>query len=766
MVKPLLSWVFLRDESTRNTKDQWSTSLRVGSADDTQQSTLRVILISSLILGGCIGMHSAITALFLGQTYVLAIVLIVFTSLSITIYFAGKHLRIGVISLLITIYLSAAAMLLSTAYAPHLSHLGYVLTYVTPMIAGLILNWRVAVLLMTINCVPFVLAVFNVPLPQLPPELIRQPHADLYIHSVLFVFFNLCLPLAVFRIISSKNATRRQLLRNSELTENLFQTIASPLVVFDSEQRIIRANNRFLASVGAVAESELIGHPLDKLFMAGSVGSGFHLGQIFHHVSAHSFTLLSLKTDTLLDRGRRALSFEDVTLLKKFETDLANATQRETLVSETDRLTGLKNREAFLQQLQARMAGLQRNSDIVLVSVRLVNMRQINAQFGPLVGDRILSELAHLLKMRTPHSGVLGRVRGSVLAFAFEDTKHTLTVAEQVSNVRDQIPSYLKIDGQSISVDLVFGAVTISHSENAVCLSTSAEFLRRCELALDMAVEPRWRARAEGVVIYTDEIAQYMLRDLAIRTALPRAIENNELVLHFQPKIDSGLKICGFEALLRWNCSALGPVSPMEFIPIAEECGLISQLTDWVIRNACRQLASWNALGIATKVAVNISAIDLERTDFFDYVAACIVRYRIPPNCIEVEVTESALAREPAAAQRQLQRFHEAGIRIAIDDFGTGYSSLDKLVDLPISTLKIDRSFLVNLPQDRRRERVVKSIVSLAHGLQLSIVAEGVENEDQYKWLFDLAVDELQGYYFGKPALSSSWESRLLQEAQ
>ena len=230
------------------------------------------------------------------------------------------------------------------------------------------------------------------------------------------------------------------------------------------------------------------------------------------------------------------------------------------------------------------------------------------------------------------------------------------------------------------------------------------------------------------------------------------------LHLVYQPKFNTAGQLSGFEALARWQCRHLGSVSPLDFVAAAETRGLISQLSDWAMDSACAQLARWHARGArALSVAVNLSAQDLERADLCEQALRTVRRHGLSPSMLQLEVTESALAQREDAALEQLRRLREAGFVVAADDFGTGYSSLGKIVDLPLDVIKIDRSFLIACPGDSRRERVVRSIVMLAHALKLEVVAEGIETEAQMEFLAALGVQALQGYLLGRPHEAGYW---------
>jgi EAL domain-containing protein (putative c-di-GMP-specific phosphodiesterase class I) len=273
-----------------------------------------------------------------------------------------------------------------------------------------------------------------------------------------------------------------------------------------------------------------------------------------------------------------------------------------------------------------------------------------------------------------------------------------------------------------------------------------------------------YRAKREGrntYRFYTQEMHDRSSRLLHMEALLRQAIARDELLLHYQPQIDIDSGECvGVEALLRWNSKELGPVSPAEFIPMAEETGLILQLGQWVLRNATKQAKAWLDAGLPMKMmAVNVSSIQLHRPDFARTVSECLKEAGLAPERLELELTESAAFSNPETALALLEQLHGYGVRISIDDFGTGYSSLSYLKRIHIDKLKIDQSFIRDLGMSGSDDALVEAIIKMARALKLTVVAEGVETLDQLEHLQALSCDVVQGYHFSRPLPAAALEA-------
>jgi diguanylate cyclase len=741
-------------------------------ASDIQLSALRVVLLACLVLASIVGLHSAVMALLLGRPWAVLVVTVVVALLGAAISRARRRSPAGAMLLLAAVYAAGLGITVSTGSQPELSRLGYVVSYMTPLVAGLLLNWRLALGLMLLNSLFFAMAVSGYQAPQLPQQEVRLPHSLLYVHATLFMFFNLCLPLAVFRMVAGMRQTQAQLRSSRELSEQVFQAACAPTLVCGPGDEVLRANRPLLALCG-LSEEQLRGSALASLFTAPAgeaprdwrpePGLRWRLAVSDGAVEGGREVLMRSVRD--ISRSLRAYSFEDVTELRRTQADLAASVRREAWATWHDTLTGLPNRARCIQQLDVLCGEGTGAPAHALLTLRISNLRQLNARYGVPAGDELLQSFARRLLALLPAGAAAARVRGSVIAVLLPggdgDEARLLAAARQL---RTALPVHAEAARQAVLLDLAFGLVSVRDLLARQPAADGAELLRCGELVLDMAQDPRWREAADGLMLFNDDTARSVARGMAIEAELPQALDGRQLHLLYQPKLRPDGGLLGFEALVRWDSPALGAVSPTEFIPVAEACGLVGGITDWVIAQACEQLARWcRTLGEAARachVAVNLSARDLERAVLFDTLMDGLARHGLRPAQLELEVTESALARQPAQALQQLQRLHAAGFRIAIDDFGTGYSSLAKLVDLPIDVLKIDRSFLSQLPGDARRERVVRSMVSLAHSLKLQVVAEGVETGAQALFLQALGV---QGFLYGRPARPAHWHALITQ---
>nr|WP_316642283.1 GGDEF domain-containing phosphodiesterase [uncultured Roseateles sp.] len=739
----------------------------VASTADIQLSALRVMLLASVVLAAVVGLHSAVMAVLRGKPWAVVIVVVVLGLLGAAIRQARRNSHAGAILLLGAVYAAALAITVSTGQQPELSRLGYVLSYTTPLVAGLLINWRLALALMVLNSVCFALAVSGYQAPQLPQQDVRLPQSLFYVHAALFMFFNLCLPLAVFRLVDGMRSIQHRLRGSRELSEQVFQAGSAPTLVCGPANEVLRANQPFLQLCGLDEETALHGLPLSELLTApdGEPRAWRPEAGLRWCLQAGAGPReVELRSAHSIGRRLRAYGFDDVTELRRMQAHLAESVLREARATWHDPLTGLPNRSRCIQQLDALCAQGTAGPAVALLTLRIANLRQLNARYGVSACDELLQRFVRDLRVALPAAAEVARVRGSVIALQLPTGSDADETLAQMRRLCASLPVQAMAATQPVVLDLVFGLVAVrellTRRPGAV---DGAELLRCCELALDMGQDPRWRQEFNGFGVFDATTARAVERGMAIEAELPQALSDGQLHLLYQPKLRPDGSLLGFEALVRWISPALSAVSPVEFIPVAEACGLVGGITDWVVEAACAQMGRWRAeAGTAAPdrpyhVAVNLSAHDLERGDLFDMLSAALARHGVTASQLELEVTESALTRQPALALQQLQRLHEAGFTIAIDDFGTGYSSLAKLVDLPIDVLKIDRSFLRQLPGDLRRERVVRSVVSLAHSLHLRVVAEGVESGQQLVFLQALGVHGLQGYLFGRPELPGHW---------
>ncbi|MFN3373556.1 MAG: putative bifunctional diguanylate cyclase/phosphodiesterase, partial [Chloroflexus sp.] len=426
-----------------------------------------------------------------------------------------------------------------------------------------------------------------------------------------------------------------------------------------------------------------------------------------------------------------------------------------------DALTGLPNRLLFEDRLQHAIEHARRNNTLVAVLfIDLDRFKQVNDTLGHAIGDLLLIQVARRFELCVRATDTLARHGGDEFLLVLPEINSPQQVTAIARRLHEALEQPFVINGHEIFVSVSIGASLYPID------GTDVMTLQR---AADMAMYRAKGTLRNSFQFFDATITSSSLEQLQIETLLRRAIERNELLLHYQPKVDRAGKLVGFEALIRWQNVELGMVSPARFIPIAEDTGLIISIGAWVLHEIARQMGEWRAQGLPiVPVAANVSALQFSQSGFVQTVAETLVQADLPVGWLELELTESMLMGQIDNLRRQLIELRQLGVTLAIDDFGTGYSSLSYLHRLPINVLKIDRSFVARIDQsDAMVERsLVSTIISLGHHLGMQIVAEGVETVGQRQILFDAGCDLFQGYSIGRPLPAEAAASWLRARAE
>jgi len=407
-----------------------------------------------------------------------------------------------------------------------------------------------------------------------------------------------------------------------------------------------------------------------------------------------------------------------------------------------DSLTDLPNRTLLLDRLQQAIRSAERGQHkLTLVLLDLDRFKEVNDTLGHHIGDKLLQQIAKRLKLVLRESDTVARLGGDefCLLLPTATTDQAMFLARKVINT---IEKMLYIEGHSLSVGASLGIASYpQHGQSPTVL------LQRADVAMYVA-----KRSNQGYSVYDVNADQHSLRQLAIRSELKEAIENDQLTLHYQPKIDlKSQRLSGIEALVRWNHPIHGLLAPDEFIPLAEESGLIKPLTIWVLHNTLSECQEYLSGSKNLRVSINLSMMNLSDMEFSDEILNILNQYEINSGRLKLEITETALMEEPQNVIKALTRLHAMGLRISIDDFGIGYSSLTYLQQLPVNELKIDKSFGLSLVDDNNSAVIVRSTIDLAHKLGLQVVAEGVESKETLDLLTKLGCDAVQGFYLSKP---------------
>ena len=420
------------------------------------------------------------------------------------------------------------------------------------------------------------------------------------------------------------------------------------------------------------------------------------------------------------------------------------AEERLAYLAQYDPLTGLANRALFQDRLQQAVARAERSEGLLaLVFVDLDRFKAVNDTFGHDCGDALLREVSGRMEDRVRKSDTVARLGGDEFALILEDLSEAEDAARVAQDVQRRLLEPVHLAGDQVPVSASMGIALWPASGGERLLKDA-----------DAAMYRAKRRGGNGHQFYTEEMNAQATARLTLERDLRRALQDEQFVLYYQPQVDlSTGRVVGAEALLRWRHVRRGLVSPGEFVPILEESRLINPVGRWVLGSACRQGKAWREAGLPPlRISVNLSARQFARRDLADDIAGALAEGGMEQENLELEITESLLMEDPETALGTLERLSTelGGVGISIDDFGTGYSSLYRLKALPVQRIKIDRSFIRDLPDDPGDAAITSAVIRLAHDLGLAVVAEGVETAEQLQFLRALGCDEAQGFFFGR----------------
>jgi diguanylate cyclase (GGDEF)-like protein/PAS domain S-box-containing protein len=455
-----------------------------------------------------------------------------------------------------------------------------------------------------------------------------------------------------------------------------------------------------------------------------------------------SFRWLRTKGDALLDLDGEPIKVlwvtEDVSQRKDMDA-------RVRFLAHHDLLTGLPNRTLFQDRLQQALAAAKRmQSRVALLFIDLDRFKYVNDTFGHRAGDILLQTVAARLRKCVRETDTVCRHAGDeylIVLSALRDPTEAALVADKVLAIFDEV---FVLESHEVQISASVG-ISVYPDDG----QTMEDLIRNADAAMYHS-KKSGRNRFE---FFTPELNAPAAERLVLANQLRRAIENNQLVLHYQPQFDTSTnRLIGAEALVRWNHADHGLLFPDNFIALAEESDIIHLIGEWVLNEACRQIAEWQGRNLnVVPVAINFSSFQFRRSTLVQGVAEAFARHGVKAHQLEIELTENAIMQDPKETAKTLAQLHEMGVSLSIDDFGTGYSSLNYLKRFPIDKLKIDRSFVEDLPHDLNDSAIVQAIINLAKSLRMIVIAEGVETKAQLDFLRSLSCEAYQGYLGGRP---------------
>lgn len=562
---------------------------------------------------------------------------------------------------------------------------------------------------------------------------------------------------------------RKRAEHDLQLADTVFKHNLSCLMVTDTETRILKVNPMFLKVTG-YQRKDLIGRT-PAILKSGRQDGAFYTamweqlqkegtwsGEIWNRRKNGEIYPEWLSITAVRDsKGvttNYVATFIDISVQKEAEARIEQ-------LAYYDAITGLANRILFYSHLQKALAHAQRErSQVVLLFIDLDHFKSVNDTLGHDVGDELLKDVSMRLQKSVRDSDILARLGGDeFVAILVERSGERMDAVEAARKVVERIIHALaepfEYGRQSFHCGASIGIAVYPNDGN-----TSNELMQRADTAMYEAK----KAGRSTYCFFSQAMSDTIERRLRIEQALRKAIAAEELTLFYQPQVDTeSRQIIGAEALLRWKDGELGDISPDEFVPVAEDCGVIRQLGEWVFSQVCRQRAIWDSKGYKqlSQIALNVSIHQLLNQNFVMRLTDILQQSGVAPEGIELEITEGGLARYPSETNKVIRSLRKLGFKLAIDDFGTDYSSLSRLKSFDVQLLKIDQSFVRDMTVDSDDAAIVRAVIDMGHALGMTVMAEGVETHEQALLLNKYGCSRCQGYYFGKPMLADEFEQLL-----
>jgi diguanylate cyclase (GGDEF)-like protein/PAS domain S-box-containing protein len=591
--------------------------------------------------------------------------------------------------------------------------------------------------------------VIDVPLSPFQRKVIWQSAGTGLGLFLALAFAGLMISLLHFRQLEALNASTTELGRTQNFLDSIIENMPVSVAVKDARDRCYVLINRTAETIFGIARGDLIGKQADGLLSKDAAGELFPLADeaaqtrdvqtIDEHVvhTRHNGTRilttrnLSIPDETGEPRYLLSLS-EDITERKQAEARIEH-------LAHYDALTDLPNRAAFVEHLKHTMDTAKKSAEsFALLSIDIDGFKEVNDMFGHAAGDDVLRKLSLQLRA-VAVDAYLARLGGDEFTLITPNGDQPALAEILVRRLQAAVAADQESNNQPMRVGISIG-VAIFPTDGA----DATTLLNNADAAL-------YRAKTAGrgkTRFFEVEMDNRLRERRTIQHELGSAIVRNEFRLFYQPQAKIGGTITGFEALVRWSNPQRGMVSPATFIPVAEESGLIVQIGEWVLREACREAASWPQ---PLQIAVNLSPIQFRHGDLVGLLHSVLLETGLAPARLELEITEGVLVDDFARGVSILRRLKLLGVRIAMDDFGTGYSSLSYLQSFPFDKIKIDQSFISKVKSNPQSAAIVRAVIGLAHGLNLPVLAEGVETKEQLDFLATESCDEMQGYLLGRP---------------
>ncbi len=561
---------------------------------------------------------------------------------------------------------------------------------------------------------------------------------------------------------------RKQVERKLQLNAQVFESAFEGIMITDADQRILDVNNAFCNITGYERE-EILGENV-RILQSGRHSSEFYKelwktvnekgswqGEIWDRKKSGEIYPKLLTISSVINEEGKVIRyiglFSDITVMKQAEEKLYN-------MANFDALTGLVNRRYFQDQLEINLQHAKRLKDMLaLMFIDLDGFKLLNDNFGHQSGDQTLKTVAERLAGSVRDTDIVARMGGDEFTIILPFIKNSQDVAAIAEKIMKHIVLPIKVKSANLFISASIGIAIFPG--DAKC---AEELVQNADAAL-------YRAKEIGKNLYqffSPEMNKYVKDRMAIHSKLRQALDKNRFMVYYQPQFDiMNNCIIGMESLVRWKSGKNSFIDPDYFIPIAEETGLINEIGDYILRTACSQGKKWiDEKILNVPISVNVSAIQLRHPDFIKKIKSIIKESGFPPGKLEIELTETILIENAGDIRNKLSELKSLGCSIVIDDFGTKYSSFSYLKILPADKLKIDKSFIQDITVDKKSADILKAIIAMGKSLNITVIAEGVETEEQVDFLKKNGCSFIQGFYFSMPVKASDIHSLLAVKNQ
>ena len=576
----------------------------------------------------------------------------------------------------------------------------------------------------------------------------------------LWMRFLLVTGVLLFGAFAQFTVNRQEKSRNKLLLAGaVLQNSSDAILVSDADSRIVDVNPAFERTTGYTFD-EVIGKDMNH-FISGDYDGGFYQGlwarlaqagcwegELHDRKKNGDAYPKRISINTISDASSKVthyvVNFRDISEIREVEKRLEH-------LAHYDTLTGLPNRSLLIARLEQALSLAHRNHwTLAVIFIDLDHFKEVNDSLGHSTGDSLLTEVAGRLLHCVRDSDTVARLGGDEFVIVLDNIASPDIVSEVLTKIKKTLDGSVTLNGYEL-----FPTVSMGVSLYPADGGDAETLLRTADSAM-------YHVKNEGRdhwSFYSDHMNDSSQRRLQLTSGLRHAIEDKQLSLVYQPQLDLRTRaVSGAEALIRWEHPDLGMISPVEFIPLAEDTGLIEPIGEWVLHEACRQFAAWRDRGLGMpRLSINVSARQFKNVHFIEHVAQAFRDYQLKPGDLELEITESLLIHTDARLLEDMKRLCKLGVCFSIDDFGTGYCSLSYLKRFPIYMIKVDRSFVRDIPGDKDDIEITAAIISMSHKLNIRVIAEGVETVEQLGFLREQDCDEMQGYLFSRPLPPSAF---------